>query len=294
MILIDPYIFLPTKGTGYNVEKVMKIKNSLKNLLNINHRCKHDIVVDINQWRLIEKKYIRNLTQSFSDNELNTALISLRNIIKKVDFTSSDSIRTWGVKPLFNNFLSDEDKEFGDSFALFATYCIQQYRQAFLFVDESLGRNITEHASVNSKLIERLRWRVYISCVGLSGAVPVTCITSIRNLDIPWTTRYDYFLPDTGAYAFEPPVKWYLRSTDAVSTKKSKPVFMDSHGNGWANPNTPGQAYHWDVYLSYSKWINDRGEDQINITRYGAPQSQGVPGTIHHVPTKKNGLAKRK
>lgn len=292
MILIDPYIFLPFQGTGYNIEKVNKIKKSLKNLLIINRSYNYDIVVDNNTWRFIEKKYIRELTQSFGDNELNTALLSLRSVMKKVELTSNACIRTWGIKPLFNNLSSTEDISFGDSLALIATHCIQQYGQAFLFIDESLGRNIIKHQSVNSKLIERLRWRVYISCAGLRGALPVPCITSKRNLDIPWTTRYDYYLPDSGKYAFVPPVKWHLRRTDAVGTKKSKPVFLDNNQNGWANPNTPGQAYHWDVYLNNPKWIKERGEEQINITRYEAPQSQGIPGTIHHVPNKKSGLAR--
>lgn len=63
MILIDPYIFLPFQGTGYNIEKVNKIKNSLKNLLIINRSYNYDIVVDNNTWRFLEKNYIKELTQ---------------------------------------------------------------------------------------------------------------------------------------------------------------------------------------------------------------------------------------
>ncbi|MEX3004390.1 hypothetical protein [Serratia fonticola] len=293
MILIDPYIFLPAKGGDYNAEKVRKIKDSLKRLLNINRHFRYEIIVDQAQWKILEREYIKNLTDSFGDNELNTALISLRQIIKKVNITTAEHIRTWGVKPLFYNFASKEDEEFGNSLACSAFYCISQYNRAYLFVEESFGRNLIEHSTAHSKIKERLRWRIYISSIGLNGAVPVVCISSVRNLQIPWTSRYDYFLPDSGGYSFIPPVNWHLRSTTAVVTKQSKPVFLDILGNGWANPNTPGQAYHWDVYLNDPKWIGERGTDQINVTRYGVPPSQGVSGTIHHVPSKKSGLAKK-
>lgn len=292
MILIDPYVFLPAKGSNYSAEKASEVKASLKKLLYINHHLRQEIIVDKTQWKDIEKKHIKNLTVLFGDNELQTALLSLRRVIKIVDIATTYKIRTWGVKPLFYDFISNEDKEFGDSLARCADYCISQHNQVYLFVDEILGRNIREHSSENSKIKERLRWRIYISRIGLNGAIPIFCISSIRNIQIPWTCRYDVFLPDSGQYSFTPPANWHLRSTVAVGTKKSKPVFIDNLGNGWANPNTPGQAYHWDVYLNDTNWIAARGTDQINVTRYGAPNSEGVPGTIHHVPSKKVSLVR--
>jgi hypothetical protein len=292
MLLIDPYIFLPTKGLSYSAQRLKEVKANLKNILLINRHLKYDLVVDQAHWKDIEKRYLRVLTSAFNDPELNVALISLRSIIKKVDTTVVGNIHTWGVKPLCYDFASEEDTGFGDFIARAAVYCIIQYGRANLFVEETLGRNIHEHSAGHSRIKERLRWRVYVSRAGLNGAVPVSCIYSPRNIEIPWTTRFDIFLPDTGEYSFVPPANWHLRSTVAVVTKQSKPVFLDASGNGWAAPNTPGQAYHWDVYLTDPKWAAARGTDQINVTRYGAPESQGVSGTIHHVPTGKAGLAK--
>ena len=294
MIVIDPYVFLPAKGFDYSAERLGEIKASLKKILHINRNTKHGIIVDQTQWKYIEKTYIRNLTNSFSDPDLNIALISLRKIINKIDMVTADHIHTWGLKSLFYDFISVEDEEFGDSLARSANYCISTYNKAYLFIEDKVGRNIEERSSSHSKIKERLRWRIYISRIGLTGAIPIPCVSSLRNLEIPWTSRYDVFLPDTGEYAFIPPVKWHLRKTNAIATKQSKPVFLDIKGNGWANPNTPGQAYHWDVYLTDKRWIETRGTDQINVTRYGAPETQGTPGTIHHVPTGKAGLAKDK
>lgn len=294
MLLIDPYIFLPTKGLPYNAQRVEEVKANLKNILRINRHLKYDLIVDQTHWQDIEKRYLRVLSTSFKDAELNIALINLRSIIKKVDTTSVGAIRTWGVKPLYYSFISDEDTLFGDLISRAAAYCITQYGQANLFVEETLGRNIQEHSTGHSRIKERLRWRIYVSRAGLNGAMPVPCIYAPRNIEIPWTTRFDILLPDTGEYSFVPPANWHLRSTPAVVTKKSKPVFLDASGNGWATPNTPGQAYHWDVYLTDPKWAAARGTDQINVTRFGAPESQGVPGTIHHVPTGKASLARGK
>ncbi|MFJ2358061.1 hypothetical protein [Pseudomonas fluorescens] len=294
MLLIDPYIFLPAKGRPYSAERANEVKASLKSILSINRNLKYDLIVDQAHWKDIEKRHIRNLTDTANDPELNVALSTLRKIIKKIDTTTTEHIHAWGIKPLYFNFASKEDEEFGDYIARSVVYCIIQYGQANLFVEEISGRNILEHSSGHSSIKERSRWRIYVSRIGLNGALPVSCIYSSRNIVTPWTSRFDIFLPDTGAYSFIPPVNWHLRSTVAVATKQSKPVFLDSSGNGWANPNTPGQAYHWDVYLADPKWIAARGMDQINVTRYGAPESQGVPGTIHHVPTGKASLVKSK
>ncbi len=292
MLLIDPYIFLPTKGLGYTAQRVEEVKVSLKNILRINRQLNCDLVVDQTHWQDIEKKHLRVLSDSFKDAELSIALINLRKALKKVDTSSISNIHTWGIKPLYYDFSSNEDTSFGDFVARAAAYCITQYGQANIYIEETLGRNIKEHSASHSCIKERLRWRIYVSRAGLNGAIAVPCIYSARNLEVPWTTRFDTFLPDTGEYSFTPPDDWHLRRTTAVVTKKSKPVFLDASGNGWAAPNTPGQAYHWDVYLADSKWIEARGTDQINVTRYGAPNLQGVPGTIHHVPTGKAGLAK--
>ncbi|QBJ08173.1 hypothetical protein EYS10_06300 [Rahnella aquatilis] len=294
MMLIDPYVFLPAKGLDYSKQRLIEVKANLKKILNINRTFNCGIIVDQAQWKYIERTYIKKLTQLFNDGDLNTALLSLRRVIKTVDMSTTVHIRAWGIKPLFYNLASKEDIDFGDSLARSAFYCISNYKQAYLFIEEIDGRNIKTHTVGHSKITERLRWRIYISSTGLNGAVPIACISSMRNIQVPWTTRYDILLPDTGEYSFTPPVKWYLRNTDSVITRQSKPVFLDISDNGWANPNTPGGAYHWDVYLKDQKWIDSRGADQINVTRYGVTQPEGTPGTIHHVPTGKANLAKNK
>jgi hypothetical protein len=97
----------------------------------------------------------------------------------------------------------------------------------------------------------------------------------------PWTARFDWRLPGSGSgvlYPFVPPVEWWKGSSVAFRTVSSKHAWVDIDGNGWARPNIPnGAGYHWDVYVN-----TQYGQNQINVVEFGAPQSEGMPGQIHH------------
>lgn len=117
MMLIDPYVFLPAKGLDYSKQRLIEVKANLKKILNINRTFNCGIIVDQAQWKYIERTYIKKLTQLFNDGDLNTALLSLRRVIKTVDMSTTVHIRAWGIKPLFYNLASKEDIDFGDSLA---------------------------------------------------------------------------------------------------------------------------------------------------------------------------------
>lgn len=156
------------------------------------------------------------------------------------------------------------------------------------------GRNLRSHAAANSQLDEVTRWFLYLH---LSGSAPrsIHCVHHPRNLspDLRWTTRFDWRLPaaeDGARYPFCPPPAWWKQCTPAVTTMRSKPVFLDAKGNGWARPNIErGSGHHWDVYIADVELARRIGLDQLNIVEVGAPPSEGSPGSIHHVPGKKEG-----
>lgn len=143
-----------------------------------------------------------------------------------------------------------------------------------------------------SSLHENTRWVLHIQPKAL-GHRQVLFVHHPRNLDLRWTTRFDWRLPaehDRARYPFCPPPRWWKSSTPAARTVESKPAWVDALGNGWARPAISGGAgYHWDVFISAPSTRRSVGLSQINVVQFGAPEGEGAPGDLHHVPTDKAG-----
>ncbi|MEM5432517.1 hypothetical protein [Cupriavidus oxalaticus] len=294
MLIIDPYLFCPDNiKSEYDRDRIQQIKEQLHEIISICRKFNWKVIFDRKGWRNIELNFIRKITAQCQDADLNVALSALRrDFLQMVDIDGVEGIRTWGIKPLFNGVNTPIDSDFADSVARSASISFEHYGRALLFVREIEGRNITTRAAGNSYICERTRWRIYFSKTGLNGAIPVPCVTRVRNVSVEWTARYDVGLPDCGRYAFQPSAHWHLRRTVVVGVMQAKPVFLDTKANGWAKPNTPGAGYHWDVYLSDREWIDAIRLTQINVCRSDVPASQGAPGEIHHIPAAKAGRAR--
>jgi hypothetical protein len=148
------------------------------------------------------------------------------------------------------------------------------------------GRNVVDRSSANVELVEVLRWRLSVAVRGASPAV-IPCVGRQRHLDVPWTRRIDDRLPDQhgpGLHPYCPPLRWMHSQTTVWGTHQSRPCWLDAQAQ-WARPSTGG-GYHWDVFLNQEQAARI-GLSQINITQYGAPDEQGRPGDLHHVPRKK-------
>ena len=158
-----------------------------------------------------------------------------------------------------------------------------------LLTRRMLDRNLTRHAVGNSVIDENTRWVLHVQPRTI-GHKRVPCVHHRRNLTVPWTTRFDWRLPDAKngcPYPFCPPASWHKGSHSAVQTVQSKPTWRDALGNGWARPNIPhGAGYHWDVFLTQD-CAETAGLQQINVVEYGS--QEGTPGHIHHIPTNKAG-----
>lgn len=154
------------------------------------------------------------------------------------------------------------------------------------------GRNIRIHTAGGTTLEEITRWRLFVQPKDI-GPRQILCIHHPRNIEEPWTTRFDWRLPsaDAGAaYPFCPPQQWWKPSIPAFDTVRSKPAWIDTRGNGWARPNISGGAgYHWDVFIESPNLRKKVGLDAINVVQFGAPPREGTAGTIHHTPRKKRG-----
>lgn len=294
MLVIDPYLFLPNPIIGiYDKDSSKIIKADLKKIIDFCRKQKTKVVFDRETWKNIDLNFIRKLSMTSRDSELDVALTIFRNdLLNVIDFNESEKTRTWGLNSLFYGIANETNKTFADAVAKSILHCIKNNFPVSIFVKEILGRNIKEIRAGHSFIIERTRWRIYISQKGFSNPYPIPCITCERNFTTDWSARHDVNLPSSGKYEFIPRSRWDLKKTSVSGVMDSKPVFFDRLGNGWARPNTPGSPYHWDVYIKDPGWKAVFKVDQINISRNGIPKEQGIEGTIHHIPKNKASIIK--
>jgi len=159
-----------------------------------------------------------------------------------------------------------------------------QHGGAFFLCHRLLGRNTRDQSSGGVELVEVLRWRLTVAVQGAQTLV-LPCVSCPRHLAVPWTRRMDPRLPDAhdpGLHPYCPPARWMNSQTTVWRTAQSRPCWVDAHDQYWARPATGG-GYHWDVYLN-NQHTASIGLDQINVTQHGAPESEGRPGDLHHVP----------
>lgn len=167
-------------------------------------------------------------------------------------------------------------------------------RPLVLLARPVVGRNVRRHSTGNLALDESTRWRIYVQPAGFAAFRPVPCVRMRRQIDVPWTSRFDPRLPgpgDDARYPFCVPADWDDPGRRIVETRSSKPAFVDELGNGWTRPSINGGAgYHWDVFIGSVKLRERIGVDQINVTGYGNPPGEeSKAGDLHHIPASKDG-----
>jgi hypothetical protein len=180
--------------------------------------------------------------------------------------------------------------QWADRMALAVIRALSSGQETVMFSRRLIGRNLVVHRTVNCTLHENTRWLLHVQPCGV-GHRHVLCVYHPRNLSERWTTRFDWRLPsisDGARYPFFAPDHWWKGSTKAVRTICSKPAWVDARGNGWARPNiNNGAGYHWDVFIQDLQTQQEIGVNQINVVEFGAPHSEGCPGSLHHTPSAK-------
>lgn len=196
--------------------------------------------------------------------------------------------RVWGFRTMFGPAVLPAGWE--DRMADAVSRGVAAGQTVVLFARLVRGRNLIVHAGKQHVQIHEVtRWRLYVRTPESPRHVGIDCIRNTHQLRRPWTIRLDPRLPTSGArYPYCLPSDWHRGRCAVVATKASVPAWVDAQGRGWTRPNIPrGAGHHWDVFFSDSALIASIGVDQVNIVEVGAPTSEGIPGSLHHVPTKK-------
>lgn len=287
MLIVDPYLFNRDAANGETEgQQVERLIRQLKSIEAIRQRMRWEIVVEATLWQEIETRLISRLPTPDGNPTLRAAVTNFRRNLSKKVLRAKLSGRAWGVKTLFQGIVSDEDELFARFVVESAAIARTLSDTVSIFVEQRFGRNAKKSGTPQSWLCEKTHWRLYAS---VSGSAPfaIPCITCLRNIEVPWTTRVDLGLPDTGGYRYEPLPNWESGKVNCIATMKSKTVWLDVAGNGWARPSTNGEPEHWDVYVEDAQLLKKVKLDQINVTRHGVRSPKNIPGEIHHVPEDK-------
>lgn len=237
-------------------------------------------------WRPLQTELVRPLVRGARGPKLRQGLDALARLARPRALPvipTSGKIRTWGVRPLF--VWSRLSAEWHAIMTRMLVGCALLDEPVVLATRLFAGRNMTPHAVGRTTLIEKTRWRIMLHVPGRAPR-DVPCVRSRRNLDVPWTTRFDERLPDGGHYPFCPPGRWWRRRVEAQRTFKSKPCWIDRFGSGWAQPGAGGNL-HWDVFLETPALVEAIGLSAINVVAWGSGETGKEPGEIHHVPEDK-------
>lgn len=300
--VLDPALFLVSNpGHPPAPEELAELEKSLRGVASIIRLTRARLVADDWYWGPLTREFVGPLSRSVSrpgsaPSRLSTALATLLaypRVTGLPDPPARGKTKLWGVKPLFgwerlpSHWLGVMERVL--------IGCAQKGEDTLLITRSFVGRNEKRHEDRKCILREKDPWRCYAH---VPGAAPmhVPCVRSARNLDVPWTARFDERLPESGTFPFCPPARWWRRKSQekeihACRTVRSKPAWLDRFGNGWTQPTTGGE-YHWDVFLEDPSLEAQVGLNAINVVAWGTTEPGKTPGELHHVPEDKKGRLK--
>lgn len=237
-------------------------------------------------WRRLQTELVRPLHRCTRGPRLRQALDALAQHARPLALPAPPThgtIQTWGFRRLF----AWERLPAGwhEIMTRLLVSCALLDEPVVLATRLFRGRNLTLHAVERTTLLEKTCWRLVLHVPGRRPRL-VPCVRSRRNLDVPWTTRFDDRLPDRGRYPFCPPQRWWRGRVVAHRTCRSKPCWIDGFGNGWGQPGAGGNL-HWDVFLEDPEVAEAIGLNAINVVAWGTLEPNKTPGEIHHVPEDK-------
>lgn len=285
IVVLDPAFFVLN---GPDAEEERRITTDLRLILQFLKEPGFELLNHPDLTRPLWEQLIRPLGRLPS---LKTQLEELRKRLKPRTLPMAPTgLKVWGFRQLFDGQHGLGGAWTGRMVTVMAQ-ALASGEPTVLLTRAVLNRNLKRHQSQDSALDEPTRWRLILRASGWSGPKSVYCVQRKRHVDQLWTTRFDHRLPcadDGAAFPFCPPADWRSSRRAVVMTHLSKPAFIDALGHAWARPNISGGAgYHWDVFLPEGRLADTIGLDQLNIVAFGAPSSEGAPGSVHHVPAAK-------
>ena len=281
--LIDPAVFLYLPRVSVE---------SLKELLQVMRKHQMEIPCSDFYWNKLERECIRPL-HSQVDRDYLEALDKFRDYARQMHLPSLPSrVAVWSFRHLFSGL----NQEWLDVMQRIAAQCSMTGRQTFILSRLIDGRNVRMHSSSGANCIfEKTIWNLRVQPLGGQlTRIPIAC--SRRNISVPWSCRFDDDLPadiDGASFPFCPPPDWEINpSLTVCRTHQSRPAWVDSKQNHWAEPSTPNPQ-HWDVYLN-NNMHQLYGINQLNICKSNGPLPTGkAAGDIHHVPPEKRPRLRR-
>jgi hypothetical protein len=281
--LLDPMLFLHTPHI------------SLDELTELNHvmrTYKMEIPLAPFYWKKFLRECVR-LLHARVDRDYLAALDQLRDHSKELHLPAlPPKVSVWSFLDLF----AELDQEWLDVMLKIAAQCSMTGRRTVVLSRLIDGRNVRSHSASDTNCInEKTIWNLRVQPLrGQIIRIPIAC--SRRNISIPWSCRFDDELPadiENADFPFCPHPDWETNPNLTVCrTFQSRPAWVDSKGNYWAEPSTPNPQ-HWDVYLN-SEMHESYGINQLNICKSQVPLPFGkAAGDIHHVPPEKRPRLRR-
>lgn len=282
-IIIDPFFFWTDPSQKITPVAQKSILDSFDLLIRLN-KAGYQICATLPLWTRINTELMRRLAHSIPSHALQPRIHALNGILQIVAPPPQVG-QTWGIKTLFT-FLNFPDPQFwmGEVAAIAGAWINSgiDFQLAMKLIE---GRNLKRQSVHHCIIWEKTHWNIYIQQNGQALAAPIPCVSSMRNIEVPWTRRYDDYLPDTAdaaGLAFVPKQNWDDVKTKVIKTVESKPTWVDINDNGWSDTNTPGQGHHWDVYLTLTHLRTKFRSNYVNITKWGTNDRKKQPGSIHH------------
>lgn len=285
--ILDPFVFWVPPAAQITENHIDEVFRSIDFVVSISRRGVQ-IATTKAVWLRINTEFLKPLSLRAKAKDLAPRIRTLQKVVNVVEPPVCNG-QTWGVSSLFGFPNVPNSDLWSTDIASLATHWIDNdidVDQQFFFLTRLFeGRNISRKSSGNSSIFEKTLWRVHIQSGTTTNKREILCLSSLRNLDVRWTIRYDDRLPDTAPFdglSFTPADTWDQLSTVVVRTIRSKPAWVDAHGNGWSDTSTPGVAHHWDVFLNENTHITKFGDTHVNITCWGTSDRGRAPGAIHH------------
>jgi hypothetical protein len=223
-------------------------------------------------WKELIADFVKPFVASFP--ELKDVVFGFNQLIAREKLPRiAGHYAVWGFQNLFGHL----GQEWSNKAIQITIRSVQKDPNTIILTRLTPGRNI----SGNNKLI----WDLRIKTNG-APVWRINCICCKRNIVNPCTCRLPESLPlkaDNAEFPFCVHPDWQKASTILTGTATGgKTGFVDTHGNCWVEPRIQ-PSYHYDVFLSGPNQ-SSYGLAQINITKWGVPPAQGLPGDLHHVP----------
>lgn len=282
-LIIDPLLFwLPENPTDEDVKSALAFVDETISI----SREGYSLICSDPLWSKIITHNYRKLSNFTRSHVLHSMLRELQSRVRMVQWQVQKT-ETEGIRDLIHFANVPDQVSWMTDVSQIVAYSVNKEEEYYLMTRLFLGRNLKMRPSMqHCCILEKTHWQVFLSLDIGNGMqeYSISCISSLRNLLVPWTMRHDDLLPDTApnnGLAFVPNARWTDRMVKVIETANSKICWIDGSGNAWSDTNTPGDAYHWDVFPSPKGPAAKFGK-HVNITRHGTDDRNRAPGQIHH------------